>query len=307
MYETKKNCNIRNIFKMAKEKCNFTPRSNTQEIAHRKNKNTSFGKNKITPKKTKDDFFRKNSAININSIKIEANKKSSINSDSTKSNIKINNSNKTEAYYKQIINNKNKEIRDLERKIEKEKDKLSKIKDNKKIINKSINSLSLSKTKNSTNYTERNVLQVNSICNSQTKINSYPLQNNNGKGNILINSKNKLRAKSYDYKKSNDLSKQNKNFFNYNNSTRVKNKSYINNNNHKKCNNSTTKQKTGSDNIILGNNYKMNMNMNINNKKDGMSVEETRKIFDSIYNRYKELLELLKISCGDNNNEIGEK
>ena len=308
MYQ--KNCNIRNMVKMSKGKCNFSPRSNTQEISYRKNKNYSFGKNRIIHNEKDEDYFRKNSAININSIKNDKNSKLSLNSEpaniyiinnsKTKNNNKNNNKNnsnyRTESKYIQIISSKNKEIFELQKKIEKEKNKLSLIKNQKKNFNQNTNSFNLSKTRSSTNFTERNIFQMSSLCNSQTKIKASYLLNNK---RVQSNNKNKLRAKSEDYKKA---KANQKNFLNYN-SQRTKTNNLIVN--HKRCNSS--KQKNNNDN----NNFKENiitknkMSYTVNNKSNNnykkykiLSVQETNELFDNIYDKYKNLLDLLKkITC----------
>ena len=288
-----KNCNIRNMIKMPKGKCNFSPRSNTQEISCRKNKNYSFGKTRITHNEKEGDYFRKNSAININSIKNEKNAKLSLNSETaniyvinnkkTKNN---NNNNCFELKYVQIINSKNKEIHELQKKIEKEKEKLTLLKNQKKNFSQVTNSFNLSKTRSSTNFTERNLFQVNSLCNSQTKIKaSYLLNNKRVQSN---NNKNKLRAKSDDYKKAKTTQKK---FLNYN-SQRTKTNNLIVN--HKRCNSS--KQKNNNNNFkenINNKNRMCNTVINNNNQKT-LSIQETSELFENIYNKYKNLLELLK-------------
>ena len=292
MYQ--KNCNIRNMIKMPKGKFNFSPRSNTQEISSRKNKNYSFGKTRINHKEKEDDYFRKNSAININSIKNDTNTKLSLNSEAANIHIinntkaKSNNKNFIELKYTQIINNKNKEIRELQKKIEKEKNKLALIQNQQKNSSQITSSSNLSKTRSSTNFTERNLFQVNSLCNSQTKIKaSYLLNNKRIQQNNI--DKIKLRAKSDDYKKAKNAQKK---FLNYN-TQRTKTNNFVVN--HKRCNSS--KQKNNKNNFKNNSTNKNNISSKINNnikQQKTLSIQETKELFENIYNKYKNLLDLLK-------------
>ena len=300
---------LRNIIKLAKGKSNSSPRANTQEVSHRKNKNSTFGKNRMTPKEKDDDYLRKNSAININSIKNDTNIKLSLNSETTNNCISNNVSKtsktiRTEAQFLEIINNKNKEIKELERKIKKEKLSLMAYlkKGNCKNTNTSLNSFNLSKTRSSTNFTERNIFQINSFCNSKMKIKtSYPLPGARRTHDSNTVNKSKMRPKSDDYKKpkNNNFNKQQKNYIIYYNSQRAKMKSYTNNFvvNYKRCNSS--KQKNSTDKCNKNNNNINNIvtknNINTSVKFKTLSVDETREIFDNIYNRYKQVLEVLKM------------
>ena len=307
------NHSLRNIMKLEKSKNTSSPRANTQEVTHRKNKNSTFGKNRMTPKEKDDEFLRKNSAININSIKND-NIKLSLNSDTTNNCIsnnvsKANKTIRTQAQYIEIINNKNKEIKELERKIKKEKLSLMTYlkKGNCKNTNTSLNSFNLSKTRSSTNFTERNILQINSFCNSKMKIKtSYPLPGAKCKNDPNIN-KNKMRPKSDDYKKpkNNNFSKQQKNYITYYNSQRAKIKSYTNNFavNYKRCNSSKQKNSTDKCNKINNNINKIaakNNNYNASIKVKTLSIEETREIFENLYNRYKQVLDMVKFATIEN-------
>ena len=303
---------IRNFIKLAKGKNNSSPRANTQEVTHRKNKNSTIGKNRIPPKEKEDDYLRKNSAININPIKNDTNIKLSLNSETANcisNNVsKANKTIRTEAQFLEIINNKNKEIKELERKIKKEKLSLMTYlkKGNCKNTNTSLNSFNLSKTRSSTNFTERNILQINSFCNSKMKIKtSYPLPGAKCKNDPNIN-KNKMRPKSDDYKKpkNNNFSKQQKNYVIYYNSQRAKIKNYTNNFviNYKRCNSSKQKNSTDKCNKI-NNNINIIAAKNNNNtfaKVKSLSIEETRGMLDYIYNRYKQVLEVVKTATIEN-------
>ena len=175
---------ISGILKANNNKKKFSSRSNTQEIPHNnrsKNKSSSnkYKKNKNTNNSLfnsninkKEDFSKKltNTSIKINSITSSKTSKASTSKNEYKS---------LNVYqYKEIINQKDKKIIELEKQIKLYKDKL---KNQLRIfnINTSINSFNLSKTRSSTNITERNIYQIHSLSNSQAKIkNYYPISKN---------------------------------------------------------------------------------------------------------------------------------
>ena len=211
----KSNFTISSILKPNNNKKNFSSRSNTQEIPHynhsknksssckyKKNKNPNNSSYNYNNSNKNEDFPKK-----ITNISTKINSVTSSNTNTTKSEYKCLNI----YQYKEIINQKDKKIIELEKQIKIYKDKL---KNQIRIfnINTSINSFNLSKTRSSTNVTERNILQIHSLSNSQAKIKtSYPMTKNlygstnidggagyNKNKNININKK---RPKSNNYKK----------------------------------------------------------------------------------------------------------
>ena len=163
---------ISSILKANNNKKNFSSRSNTQEIPHynrSKNKSSSnkFKKNK----NTNNSLFNNNINKNEDCSKKMANTSTKIKSViSSKTSTTKNEYKSLNIYqYKEIIDQKDKKIIELEKQIKLYKDKL---KNQMRIfnINTSINSFNLSKTRSSTNITERNIYQIRSLSNSQAKI-----------------------------------------------------------------------------------------------------------------------------------------
>ena len=208
----KGNFTISSILKASNDKKNFSSRSNTQEIPHHKgstNKSSSckYRKNKNENNSLynnkNEEFPKKFTGVtNVNiSTKISSGTNSNINT--TK------NENLNIYQVKEILNQKDKTITELEKQIKIYKEKL---KNQIRVfnINTSMNNFNLSKTRSSTNITERNMNKIHSLSNSQAKIKiGYPLTRNlygnkNGENKmnyINNNNKDKKRPKSNDYKK----------------------------------------------------------------------------------------------------------
>ena len=317
----KSNFTISSILKASNDKKNFSSRSNTQEIPHynrSKNKSTSckYKKNKNSNNSLynnkNEEFPKKFTGItNINiSTKINSGTNSNINS--TKSEYK----NLNIFQFKEILNQKDKAIAELEKQIKLYKEKL---KNQIRVfnINTSINNFNLSKTRSSTNVTERNMNQIRSLSNSQTKIktsniltrNLYGNKNCENKMNYNKNkskSKNKRRPKSNNYKKP----KIDNIFFG---NKEIDNKKHINN--FKRNNNNKQNYKSKyQDNIIndkraKSSNVEKNKKVNINNiikpntnikknhkNEDLLTLEETQNMCDKMYEKTKKILELVKMA-----------
>ena len=320
----KSNFTISSILKASNDKKNFSSRSNTQEIPHynrSKNKSTSckYKKNKNSnnslSNNKNDEFPKKFTGItNINiSTKINSGKISNINT--TKSEYK----NLNIYQFKEILNQKDKTIAELEKKIKGFKEKL---KNQIRIfnINTSINNFNLSKTRSSTNVTERNLNQIRSLSNSQVKIKSsnpliknlYGNKNCENKLNYNKNkskSKNKRRAKSNNYKKPNidnfcfgnkeiDYKKHINNFKRNNNKNQnYKSKYQDNIKNDKRAKSSNVEKNKRGNNI--NNIIKSDIKKNIKND-DLLTLEETQNICDKMFEKVKKILELVKLATTGN-------
>ena len=331
------NKKTRSIIKPTNNRKTFSSRSNTQEIPHHnrskkssscnpknnKNINTSL----FNTKNSKEELPKKFIGLtNINiSTKMNSNPNSGTNTD-------VNNPKNTAIYkFKEILNQKDKKIAELENQIKIYKDKL---KNQIRIfnINSSTNSFNLSKTRSSTNVNERNLYQIHSLSKSHAKIkNSFQILTRNTPKvevgqNIIKNksrSKNKKRSKSNNYNYSsnnNNLQKPKINtqfFWSKNNENNNKLKGHVNN--FKRNNfNSSQKYKNKYDENIMkykrakssnveknkrtNNMGKINVNntKNINNRDldstngDLMTVEETQMICDKMKEKIKNVLELVK-------------
>ena len=309
----KKNFAISGIMKPNYDKKYFSSRVNTQEISqhnHCKNKSSSYKSKKI-----------KNINSSLNSNKNEEIPKRFTTNISTKINSDANskiNSNKIEYKslniyeYKDIISQREKKIVELEKQIKIYRDKL---RNQIRVfnINSSINSFNLSKTRSSTNVTERNLYQIRSLSNSQIRIktsfqmakNLYGKNTNNKmNGNKNNKSKNltKKRPKSNNYRKPkiNDFIFGNKiidykihinNFKRNKINSKQKYKNIIqNNNNNLNC------KRAKSSNIEKNkkNNPKSN-DAKVNIKNDYLlTIEETQFLCDKMVEKMKNVLELVK-------------
>ena len=337
----KGNISIRSIIKSPNTQKNFSSRSNTQEIPHH-----NHSKNKSSSSHPKKNKVSNNSLFNSKNSKEEFSKKfigftniniTTKNNIETSSNININTNtgikdNKNIGIYKfkEILNQKDKKIVELESQIKIYKEKL---KNQIRIfnINSSTNSFNLSKTRSSTNVNERNICQIRSLSNSHVKIkNSYPIMTRNTpKGNMGSNfgksktrSKNKKRSNSnnYNYSNNHNLKKPKINtqfFWSKNNENNIKVTNHINNFKRNNFNSSQKyKNKNDNSNIIIKNKRakssnveknkrtnnmgKINVNCysnsgDLNNSNvDLMTIEETQQLCDKMIEKIKKVLELVK-------------
>ena len=330
------NKKTRSIIKPTNNRKTFSSRSNTQDIPHhnrpKKSSSCNPKKNKnintsiFNTKNSKEEFPKKFMGLNnINiSTKINSNTNSTANTD-------VNNTKNVAIYkFKEILNQKDKKIAELETQIKIYKDKL---KNQIRIfnINSSTNSFNLSKTRSSTNVNERNLYQIHSLSKSHAKIkNSFQIITRNiAKGvtgqNMAKNvsrSKNKKRSKSnnFNYSSNNNLPKPkiNKQFFwskkednnitvkghvnnfkrnNFKSCQKNKNKYDDNNMKYKRAKSSNVEKNKRTNNIGI-----INVNMKkINNNKDLdstfgdlMTVEETQMLCDRMMEKIKNVLELVK-------------
>ena len=315
----KSNFTISSMIK--KEKKNASSRSNTQEMPHynrSKNKSSSC-KNKKSKNINNNSLYNNKNVCEefpkkftgITDINISAKINSNLNIITTKSEYKNMNENK----YKEMLNSKEKKIAEIEQQILLYKDKL---KNQIRIlnINTSINSFNLSKTRSSTNVTERNMFQVRSLSNSHAKIKtSYPLTRNlygNKKGEGKQNknkSKSKKKPKSINYRKpkinnlffSNKINEKKMHINNFKRSDANSKQKYKNKNidifmNYKRAKSSNIEKnknnKNNSKNIVKGNiNYSY-----INKNKELLTVEQTQILCDRMMEKMKNVLELVKIA-----------
>lgn len=290
----KNNLIIRGKSKNKSKKIFFPSRSNTQEVPH-----NNININNLSPNKSKNKNISLNNNKEKNPQKYHnmTNVTSSLNSDITnKSNsqyykTKIN-------QYNEIMNQKDKEILELEKRVQLYKEKLNYLKKHKNIynINTSINSFNLSKTRSSSNVTERNMKQMQSLSKSQAKIKTSFSLTKNIYGNKTINKKlrneNKIRPKSNNYRKPKI------DFFNIN----------INKNNYKKNNVNITIK---NHNIIESNYFKrpksskIKTKKNLNNslikptfstKKENkiLTLQETKDLCDKMIQKIKYTLDMVK-------------
>ena len=309
----KSNFTISNILKASNDKKNSSSRSNTQEIPHynpSKNKSSScnYRKNKYENSSLynykNEEFPKKSSVAKVNiSTKINSVANSNINKNEYQ-NLNI-------YQFKEILNQKDKMIGDLEKQIKMYQEKL---KNQIRVFN--INT-SISKTRSSTNITERNMNQIRSLSNSQAKIKtSYPLTRNlygnknvDNKMNNIKNknkSKSKKRPKSNNYKKPKidnyflgnkelDNQKHMNNFKrNENNSKqKYKNKFQVNIMNYKRAKSSNVEKNKKINNLIKPN--KSNTK-NVNKDEKLLTIEETQKLCDIMMEKMRYVLELVKLA-----------
>lgn len=311
----KNNFTISSMMKNGKK--NASSRSNTQEMPH-----YNRSKNKSSSCKNKKNKNANNSLYNSKNINDEFSKKftgitninvsAKINSDSNSNIITTKNDYKNMSVnqYKDILIQKDKKIAELEKQIKMYKDKL---KNQIRIfnINTSINSFNLSKTRSSTNVTERNMYQIRSLSNSHAKImTSYPLTRNlygnkNGENKQNINknkSKSKKKSKSNNYRKP----KINNYFFGNKNNEK---KMHVNNfkrgdgNSKQKYKNKIednlmNNKRAKSSNIEKNKNINHNMvksNIKYNHKnEDLLTIEQTQNLCDKMIEKMKNALELVK-------------
>ena len=330
------NKKARSIIKTTNTRKTFSSRSNTQDIPHhnrpKKSSSCNPKKNKnintsiFNTKNSKEEFPKKFMGLNnINiSTKINSNTNSTANTD-------VNNTKNVAIYkFKEILNQKDKKIAELETQIKIYKDKL---KNQIRIfnINSSTNSFNLSKTRSSTNVNERNLYQIHSLSKSHAKIkNSFQIITRNiAKGvtgqNMAKNvsrSKNKKRSKSnnFNYSSNNNLPKPkiNKQFFwskkednnitvkghvnnfkrnNFKSCQKNKNKYDDNNMKYKRAKSSNVEKNKRTNNIgiINVNMKKINTNKDLDSTfGDLMTVEETQMLCDRMMEKIKNVLELVK-------------
>ena len=308
----KSNFTISSILKPNNNKKNFSSRSNTQEIPHynhsknksssckyKKNKNPNNSSYNYNNSNKNEDFPKK-----ITNISTKINSVTSSNTNTTKSEYKCLNI----YQYKEIINQKDKKIIELEKQIKIYKDKL---KNQMRIfnINTSLNSFNLSKTRSSTNITERNMYQIRSLSNSQAKIkNCIPISKNVYTNKIVDNkinyytskSKNKKRPKTNNYKKP----KINNYFFgNKNNDNKIHINNFKRNETNSKQkykykeNNSIKYKKAKSSNIEKNkkiNNMIKSTNKNNNKNEELLTIEQTIILCNKMMEKMKNVLELVK-------------
>ena len=310
------NLMIKSFAKQNQDKKIFSFRSNTQEMPkNRKNNNSSINiiNNNNNSNKSKTNRKNKN---NNNEIPKQFTGVSNIinnhNFDSNKSDY-IKNKNKI-IYYKDILGKKDIEINELENKIKLYKDKLQKAnhKKNNSNLNISINSLYLNKTKSSTYITERNNFKINSPSNSQPKIkteiilNNNIYENKNNKKNINNKNKNEMkneikkRPKSNDYKNSKIIdyifyykkyNKKNLNNHEINIINNINKKNLKNEKNNYFYNHRRAKSTKIEQNKYQNKLMKSNINENVL-----LSLEQTKYLCDKIIEKLKYTLELVKLA-----------
>ena len=307
----KNNFTISSIIKASNDKKNSS-RSNTQEIPHynrSKNKSSSckYKKSKNVNNSLynnkKEDFPKKFIGIKSINISTKINSETNSNTNTTKNE----NKNMNIYQFKEILIQKDKKIAELEKQIKKYRDKL---KNQIRIfnINTSINSFNLSKTRSSTNVTERNMYQIRSLSNSHAKIKtSFPLTRNlygNKNGENKVNysknkSKNNKRPKSNNYRKpkygnyifGDQIHINNFKRNDVNSKQKSKNK-YQDNNSMKYKRAKSTNIEKNKKNIIMS---KTNSKY-INKNENLLSIEETQKLCDKMLEKMKIVLELVKMA-----------
>ena len=206
------------------------------------------------------------------------------------------------------MNQKDKEILELEKKVKLYKEKLNYLKKNKNIynINTSVNSFNLSKTRSSTNVTERNIYHVQSMSSSQAKIKTSCSMANNFYGNKnpgkKLNNENKSRPKSNNYRKpkidlynfynSKSKKKRSNNFKKNNVNNNSKNSNLINNNFLFNCKRAKSSKAEVKKNL----NILSRLNSNINNIDENklLTLEETQYLCDKMIEKMKRTFELVK-------------
>ena len=335
------NKKTRSIIKSTNNRKTFSSRSNTQEMAHHnrpKNKSSSCNtkKNKnintslFNSKNSKEEFPKH--LIGLTNINIIT-KTNYITNANTNTNTDINApKNAMVCKFKEILNQKDKKITELENQIKLYKDKL---KNQIRIfnINSSTNSFNLSKTRSSTNVNERNLYQIQSLSKSHAKIkNSYQIiTRNTPKAETGQNfAKNKSRSKNKKRSKSNNYNYSNSNnnlpkpkisaqfFWSKNKDNNIKISGHVNN--FKRSNNFNSSQKSknkyddanmkckrAKSSNVEKNKRKNNIGkINVNIKKsinskdldctngELMTVEETQMICDKMMEKIKSVLELVK-------------
>ena len=304
----KKNFTINSILKQSNDKKNFSSRSNTQEIPH-----YNHSKNKSSSCKYKKNKNINNSLYNNKNGDIPkkftgiTNISSKINSDTNSTKNEKKNLNYYQ--YKELINQKDKKIAELEQLIKIYRDKL---KNQIRVfnINTSINSFNLSKTRSSTNITERNTYKIRSLSNSQAKIKTfYPYSKSVYEDKLVNNKMNYNKNKSKKRPKSNNYKKPNINNYYFGNKN-IDNKIHVNN---FKRNENTSKQKyknkfqdkntykrARSSNIEKNrknnNLTKSSTNNNTNKDENLLTIQETQNLCDRMMEKMKNVLELVKMA-----------
>ena len=308
----KKNFTINSILKQSNDKKNFSSRSNTQEIPH-----YNHSKNKTSSCKYKKNKNMNNSLYNNKNGEIPkkftgiTNISTKINSEKNSQTNTTKNGNKNFNYYqyKELINQKDKKIAELEKLITIYRDKL---KNQIRVfnINTSINSFNLSKTRSSTNITERNIYKIRSLSNSQAKIKTSCPYTKNIYGNKILNNKmnynknkSKKRPKSNNYKKPNInnyifLNKNIDNKIHVNNFKRNENTSkqkyknkYQDNNKYKRAKSSNIEKNRKNNNLT-----KSCTNNTTNKDENLLTIEETKNLCDNMMEKMKNVLELVKLA-----------
>ena len=307
---------ISSILKANNNKKNFSSRSNTQEIPHyNRSKNKSSSNKYKKNKNTNNSLFNNNINKNEDCSKKMANMSTKIKSVTSSKTSKTSTTKKEYKslniyQYKEIIDQKDKKIIELEKQIKLYKDKL---KNQMRIfnINTSINSFNLSKTRSSTNITERNIYQIRSLSNSQAKIKNYYPISKNIYGNKIVDNKMNYYASKNKHKKrsktNNYKNPKNTNYFfgNQNN----ENKLHVNN---FKRNNTNCKQKykykdksmkykrAKSSNIEKNkkiNNKTMKSSHQNSNKNDELlTIDQTMNLCNKMMEKMKNVLDLVKMA-----------
>ena len=264
--DKKNNLSFGSLIKTINSNTNQNPyssRSMTQVAAH---------KNKNSKEKCKGKFSSFNAKEKINKSKNRDNKATLL--------------------------EKDKEINELILKLTMYKNKLNYI-NNQKSFNitnntSSLNSCNLSKTKSSTTLTERNINSINSLsllnreykvkptCNLLKNKNTNFISSNTNKNQLIknVNILSKIRAKSSNYNKNNNCilkntNKKTKVFYSCNNPK----KNAINKNNNKNCK--------------INNIHTINTN-NMSDTYKILSIANTKKIYDDILEKTKNILEMVK-------------
>ena len=297
---------ISSILKANNNKKNFSSRSNTQEIPHynrSKNKSSSnkYKKNKNTNNSLFNGNINKNEDFSKKMTNIST-KINSVTSSKTSKTSTAKNEYKSLNIYqcKEIINQKDKKILELEKQIKLYKDKL---KNQMRIfnINTSINSFNLS----------RNIYQIRSLSNSQAKIkNYYPISKNIHENKIVDNkmnyytskNRNKKRPKTNNYK-----NPKNANYFFENQN--IETKIHVNN---FKRNNINCKQKykykdksmkykrAKSSNIEknkkINNKMMKSSHQNSNKNDELLTIDQTMNLCNKMMEKMKNVLDLVKMA-----------
>ena len=313
----KKIFTISSILKSGNGKKNFSSRSNTQEMPQYNNSKNKSSSCKYRKNKNNNNSLYNNKNENYpKKFTGMTNISTKINSDTNSKTKTAKNDNKSLniCQYKELINIKDKKIDELEKLIKIYREKL---KNQIRVfnINTSINSFNLSKTRSSTNITERNMNKIRSLSNSQAKIKATcPLKKNiygskivNNKMNYN-NNKSKKRPKTNNYRKP----KMNNYFFgkkNIDNKIHINNfkrnetnskqkyinKSNDNNSKYKRAKSSNIEKNRKNNNLAKSCTNNKNTN-NVNKDENLLTIEETKILCDNLMEKMKNVLELVKMA-----------
>ena len=200
---------------------------------------------------------------------------------------------------KAIILEKDKEINELMLKLKMCKDKLNYIRNqnnfNTTTNNSTLNSCNLSKTRNSTTLTDRNINSINSLNILNRHYKNKPTYNLSKSKNSYFICSNNIKNQLIENLNKNILSKTRPKSSNYN-----KNHNCILKTTNKKakisysCNNKiATTNNNNNKNTKMNNIQTINKN-NLNNTYKILSIETTKKIYDDIFEKTKNIFELIK-------------